>query len=233
MGKTYVIIPACNEEKRLPNILKTMEQCINKKIIDNVIIVNDGSTDKTREIIKRFSEKSKKITGIEFKKNVGMGGAIMKAIDVIHRNADAEVIAKIDADLKGLTVEHVEKLINPIKTKKTPLTIANFAHANRSGIRAYRADFILSIVRNQKNSAFLKKIGSKFDTALIVLFRLENNGKNPEHKVIKWENVDHLWVGEGDTAMYRSVDIAHNPRKESEEQLFKWFVKKHKHGRRL
>ena len=56
-NKVSCIIPAYNEESRIANVLKVVE---NHPILDEVIVINDGSTDKTADVIRRF-----KVTFIE------------------------------------------------------------------------------------------------------------------------------------------------------------------------
>ena len=63
MRKDYVLItPAHNEEK---NIERTIKSVVNQTIIPNKwIIVDDGSTDKTNEIIKRYESEHDFITSL-------------------------------------------------------------------------------------------------------------------------------------------------------------------------
>ena len=70
-----IIIPVFNEEERLKkNLIQINRYIKNKKI--EVIIVNDGSTDSTKEIIKQFIKINKKIKVINLKNNLGKGGAL-------------------------------------------------------------------------------------------------------------------------------------------------------------
>ena len=79
MLKLSIIIPAYNEEDAIRNIvnkcLSEKRNIINETSVDEVeiIVVNDGSRDKTAEIVKRFGREVKLIT---FKKNKGYGAAL-------------------------------------------------------------------------------------------------------------------------------------------------------------
>ena len=53
-----VIIPAYNEEKRLPNTMREVDRYLRRQSYDHeILVVNDGSKDKTVEVVKEmFSE---------------------------------------------------------------------------------------------------------------------------------------------------------------------------------
>jgi len=63
-----VIIPAYNEEKRLPKTLEDIDKYLSKKNYDyEILVVNDGSKDKTVEVAQSLTSKIKnlKVTGFE------------------------------------------------------------------------------------------------------------------------------------------------------------------------
>ena len=63
-----VIIPVFNEENNISPLLERLKKVI-KKYQYEIIFVSDGSTDKTEEIIKNFSQKDKNIKLISFTRN--------------------------------------------------------------------------------------------------------------------------------------------------------------------
>ena len=68
-----ILIFAFNEEKRILSTLKLINSIIKKVHIKyEIIIINDGSTDQTINIINKFKKKNKKIKVINFKKNRGI-----------------------------------------------------------------------------------------------------------------------------------------------------------------
>lgn len=72
-----VIIPALNEEKRLPETLKKVrDYLITKKYSYEVIIVNDGSTDQTKEVVSDLITEWSNFQLISYKKNRGKGYAV-------------------------------------------------------------------------------------------------------------------------------------------------------------
>lgn len=128
-----VIVPAYNEEKKISHVLKSL---VNSLLIDEIIVINDGSSDKTLSIIKQF----KKILLINLKKNHGKSYAITKGIE----KSKGDIIVFIDADLTGLNDSHINKLTNPLITGKKDVVIGypNYIKADKlflplSGERAY------------------------------------------------------------------------------------------------
>ena len=101
-----VIMPVYNEKN---TILKAVEKVLNLDILKELIIVDDGSTDGTQEILKErhFPNKVKKIF---HDKNIGKGAAVRTAVKEIT----GEIIAIQDADLEYDPME-LRELAEPIK----------------------------------------------------------------------------------------------------------------------
>ncbi|GAH96414.1 unnamed protein product [marine sediment metagenome] len=75
-----VIIPAYNEEKRLPKTLREINDYLKKQsYLSEIIVVNDGSTDRTSEVVKELQKiiPNLKLINIE---NSGKGYAVKKGI---------------------------------------------------------------------------------------------------------------------------------------------------------
>ncbi|MFZ5989841.1 MAG: glycosyltransferase family 2 protein [Bacillota bacterium] len=108
------VIPAYNEESTIGNVLGTLKGISE---IDEIIAVSDGSTDNTASAAKKFGVKV-----IEFVENRGKGAAVKAALEVCKGN----VILFLDADLIGLTKDHVYKLLNPVLDNRADMTIGVF-----------------------------------------------------------------------------------------------------------
>lgn len=108
------VIPAYNEEKTIGNVLQVL---INLDTIDEIIVVSDGSQDKTTDIARNFD-----VRIIELDKNKGKSYAVLTGV----MNTDAEIILMLDADLIGLKPEHVYRLLEPILKKEAHMTIGVF-----------------------------------------------------------------------------------------------------------
>ena len=104
--KISVIIPAYNEEEGIALILKQLQN-LDLDGKPEIIVVDDGSTDRTAELLKGFSDEVKVI---RHDKNIGYGAAIKTGI----QHATNDIIAIIDADGTYSTQE-IPKLVKEIK----------------------------------------------------------------------------------------------------------------------
>jgi glycosyltransferase involved in cell wall biosynthesis len=100
--KVSVIIAAYNEEPRIGGVLSVV---VNHPLIDEVIVVNDGSFDKTSEVVKKFNVKL-----LENEINIGKTASCKRGLEA----AKNEVILFLDADLIGLTDQNIYDLANPV-----------------------------------------------------------------------------------------------------------------------
>lgn len=104
--KKTIIIPCFNEEKNIQKVIETVKKKINQE--DNIIIVDDGSTDGTREILKKVDLKNVKV--ILNEQNLGKGSAIKTAFK--QNELLNEIILIQDADLE-YSPDDYEKLLIP------------------------------------------------------------------------------------------------------------------------
>lgn len=98
------IVPIFNEEKTVGKIVNTL---VSSPLVSEVICVNDGSTDNSRDILKGFQEK--KIRIINLRKNRGKGFALAAGIKM----AEGNFVAFFDSDLLNFCHQHIEKLLEP------------------------------------------------------------------------------------------------------------------------
>ena len=76
-----VIIPAYNEEKRLPQTLREIDEYLRKQNFESeIIVVSDGSKDRTVEVTKNLMSKIKNLRVIEFKENRGKGFGVKEGM---------------------------------------------------------------------------------------------------------------------------------------------------------
>lgn len=105
MEKLTIVVPAFNEEEVLPTTIQILSkienQLIEKKLLDrasNILIVDDGSVDRTWQIIEQEHQIRKNIAGIRFSRNFGHQNALVAGMKAASKTA--KLIVTIDADLQ-------------------------------------------------------------------------------------------------------------------------------------
>lgn len=144
-----VIISIYNEEKYMRNVIDAVLQ---SKIFDEVICVNDGSSDSSQLILESYGQK---ITRITFPKNRGKSYAMVAGV----KAAKSDVIAFCDADLIGITKDHLLGIVEPIKQNLADqvLAIRQFdgqPFKKLTGERAYRRKDLLPHLDKMENKKF-------------------------------------------------------------------------------
>ncbi len=91
--KVFIIVPVYNEEKYVGKFIKDLLKEISTiKKISQIVFVNDGSKDSTREIILRDKKKFPKIKLIDLPKNSGKGVAMKQGLKFCKKNNAGAVI---------------------------------------------------------------------------------------------------------------------------------------------
>lgn len=121
--KILIIIPAYNEAQ---NIINTVNEIINyKKLKLDYIVVNDGSSDNTMQILKNNN-----ISYINLANNLGIGAAVQTGYKYAYKY-DYDVAVQFDGDGQH-DINYIDYLINPIKTKKADMVIGSRFVGNES-----------------------------------------------------------------------------------------------------
>jgi len=120
--KIVVIIPAFNEENAVGKVI----QDIPLDIVDEVIVVNNNSTDRTSESALKQGAK------VLFEGQKGYGNACLKGMEYIANEMDIkpEIVVFLDADYSDYP-EQMPDLINPIINEEAQLVIGSRAIGKR------------------------------------------------------------------------------------------------------
>ena len=113
--KISCIIPAFNEEKSIENTLNVVSSLHN--VFHEVIVINDCSTDRTKNIIEKFPN----VTLITNQQNLGKSRSVVRGI----KTAMGDWIFFLDADLIGLDIRTIMSLIQPIEQGVADVTISS------------------------------------------------------------------------------------------------------------
>lgn len=139
-ARISAIVPVFNEQGTVSTVVDTLLQC---RLIDEVVCVNDGSTDRSLEILRRFGDR---IVLVDLQPNRGKGGALAEGI----LRASGDIVAFFDADLTNLSSEHIGALLEPIRRGQA-----------RAVLGIPGADFTFSVARVVASGA-ADSIGAKF-----------------------------------------------------------------------
>lgn len=92
-----VIVPLYNEEESLPELAQWIERVMNANGFSyEIIFVNDGSTDRSQQVIHKLAEANPAIHAVAFSRNYGKS----PALDTGFRRAKGDVVITMDADLQ-------------------------------------------------------------------------------------------------------------------------------------
>ena len=92
-----VVIPLYNEEESLPELYAWIQRVMNENGFSyEVIFVNDGSTDRSWQVIETLAAQSENAKGIKFRRNYGKSPALFCGFE----KAQGEVVITMDADLQ-------------------------------------------------------------------------------------------------------------------------------------
>ena len=164
-----VVIPLYNEEESLPELAAWIQSVMEKNGYSyEVIFVNDGSTDRSWQVIEKLASESEHIKGIKFRRNYGKSPALFCGFE----KAEGDVVITMDADLQDspdeipelyrmiteegydLVSGYKQKRYDPLsKTLPTKLFNATARavsgiknlHDFNCGLKAYRKEVVKSI----------------------------------------------------------------------------------------
>lgn len=108
-----IIIPAYNEEKTIQSVIQRIQKIELKKIDKEVIIIDDGSTDRTHSLLSEFSRSDTLLIILRHKQNRGKGAAVLTGL--AKAKGDYIIIQDADAEYDP---DDLTKLLQPIKDGK-------------------------------------------------------------------------------------------------------------------
>ena len=164
-----IVISLYNEAESLPELVAWIEKVMSAEGYNyEIILVDDGSTDESWNIVKSLSEKNDSIRGISFRRNYGKSAALYHGFAA----AEGKVVVTMDADLQDspeeipelyrMVVEDGWDIVSGWKkkrfdnkfTKNIPSKLYNWTarqvtgtklHDMNCGLKAYRGEVVMNI----------------------------------------------------------------------------------------
>lgn len=92
-----IVVPSFNEAESLPELCEWINKvCTEHSYSYEIIIVDDGSTDNSWEVVERLRTTNNRIKGIRFQRNYGKSAALNEGF----RDAQGDIVITMDADLQ-------------------------------------------------------------------------------------------------------------------------------------
>lgn len=163
-----IIVPLYNEEESLPELVDWIEKVMKQHNFSwEAVMVDDGSNDRSWEVIQDLNKKHPEVKGIKFRRNYGKSAAL----NVGFQEAQGDVVITMDADLQD-SPDEIPELYRMIKEEKfdlvsgwkkkrydpisktIPTKVYNWAtrkftgiylHDFNCGLKAYRKEVIKAI----------------------------------------------------------------------------------------
>ena len=150
----YVVIPCYNEEEVLDETIKRLKEKFNylikNKLISKnskIMFVDDGSKDKTWEIINRVHNKEKYFTGLKLSRNCGHQRALLAGL--MNTRDKADVIISMDADLQD-DIDAIDEMIRKYNDGNEIVYGVRSSRNKDSFFKKFTAEFFYK---------FMKKLG--------------------------------------------------------------------------
>lgn len=171
----YIVIPCYNEEDALLETSKILKEkmiyLINKKVISKkskVMYVNDGSKDKTWDLIKKIHDEDKMFTGICLSRNRGHQNALFAGLMIAKDNSD--IVISMDADMQD-DINVMEKMIEK----------------NYDG-----NEIVYGVRSSRKNDSFLKKTTAQLFYKLLDFIGVDIIYNHADYRLTSKKVLDNL-----------------------------------------
>lgn len=184
-----VVIPARNEERHLPDVLRTV---LAADWLTQIVLVDDSSTDNTLEIARECARQDGRVFVIHMDISSGKSRALLAGVTALQDKVEDVIF--MDADLIGMQTSHIETLYEPLNNKQCQMAVAVFrsgalrttaaqiATPNLSGQRCMRRSVAYRALNLLENSGYGVEIG-------LTLYARRNKWKIV---YVPWRGVTHL-----------------------------------------
>ncbi len=159
-----IVIPFLNEEESLPELITWIKKVMNENQFSyEIILVDDGSTDNSWELVKKMQANDAAIKGISFQRNYGKSAALY----VAFKRAKGDYVITMDADLQD-SPDEIPSLYQMITeggfdivsgwkkkrydnalTKNLPSKLYNYVTGKMSGVKLHDMNCGLKIYRKK------------------------------------------------------------------------------------
>mgnify|MGYP006284446267 CR=1 FL=1 len=169
------IIPSFNEAPRISNVLKTLSE---SDILDEIIVVDDGSIDNTEQVVNKFP----KVT--YYRNDTNMGKAY--SMDFGVKSSNGSIIFFCDADLKNFKPEHIEDIVRPIINNEHDMFIGVRDNISQKLIKSFAINSGERAMRREVWESLPVFYKSKFRIECGLNKFVEVHGRGYDYKVLPY-----------------------------------------------
>ena len=106
-----VVVPVYNEEESLPELVAWVRRvCEQEGLSFEMLLIDDGSTDRSWDVIEDLAHRDARVRGLRFRRNQGKSAALNAGFE----RAQGEVVITMDADLQD-SPDEIPGLVNMIR----------------------------------------------------------------------------------------------------------------------
>lgn len=207
-----LIIPVLNEEKTLATII---DKCSSQSVVKQLVLVNDGSTDNTWNILDKIIKKNSKllITVLHHERNMGKGAAIKTGLTRVL----GKYVMVQDADLE-YSPDEIKYLFNEAEKIKNGIVFGTRSHHKKKGyLLAQLGNWYLNIMFNLLFGYNLTDSYTCYKLIPRMIWQkmnLQSNGFEIDSELIAKLGIRGYKIKE--------IPITYFPRKYSEGKKIKW-----------
>ena len=207
--KYSIIIPCYNEER---TVFEVVDEVCKQFAESDVIVVDDGSTDKSFNEISKVNHNNLK--ALKHKKNIGKGAAMRTGLKNINKNTD--IIIFTDAD-KEILIGDIYRVIDYYEKNNVDAVFGSrflkisFSKKYQMGLHRYLANKLLTLLINKISYQQLTDMETavkSFKSNLINVLNLKSNGFDIEPEIVKALSKEKITIHE--------VPINYEPRTSAE-----------------
>lgn len=185
LEKATAVVPAYNEEQHIARLLGALRPLTE---IDQIVVVDDGSVDKTAAVVEKLRREDGRIELLRLPHNQGKGAALRVGAEASHN----DLLVLLDADLIGVQPRHVRALLKPVRQQRCGMTVGVFQNGRSRTDLSHRLTPFLSGQRCLRWSLF--RATPALDDAhwgIEVAFHLHawQQGYGMQH--VPWRGVTH------------------------------------------
>jgi len=207
--KYSIIIPCYNEEK---TVFEVVDEVCKQFAESDVIVVDDGSTDKSFNEISKVNHNNLK--ALKHKKNIGKGAAMRTGLKNIEKSTD--IVIFTDAD-KEILIDDIYRIFNYYEKNNVDAVFGSrflkisFSKKYQMGLHRYLANKLLTLLINKicrQQLTDMETAVKSFKSNLINTLNLKSNGFDIEPEIVKALSKQKVAIHE--------VPISYEPRTSAE-----------------